>query len=282
MKVYVSIDIEGLPGIASTTMVAPGRSQFVKGSAIMTKVAKTIAEYLLENGVEKVVIADSHGLMTNIDYLEMPRNVTLIQGYPRPFSMVIGVDESYDAVMFIGYHAAAGTMHGFLDHTYSGRVFHEIIVNGVKASEYLLNALYVGEKNVPVILVAGDDHLRSEVLEHTPWAVFIDFKKGISRYAAQYDSFEDVMDKLRKGVQIALSRLKRGEVKPLQLNKPYKAVVRVRDPLIADVLEMIQGLKRVDAYTYEFTANTAVELLGRIEEIALIGYGVEALKNAIR
>lgn len=282
LKIYVSIDIEGLPGVVSTTMVAPGRSQFNRGSIIMTRIAKSLAEYLFENGFERVVIADSHGLMTNIDYLEMPRGVTLIQGYPRPYSMVLGVDDSFDAVMFIGYHAGAGTMHGFLDHTYSGRVFHEIIVNGIRASEYLINALVVGEKNVPVILVAGDEHLREQVVNHTPWAVFIDLKKGISRYAAEYDSFEEVLDKLRKGVQIAVNRLKRGEARPLQLDKPYNVVVRVHDPLIADVLEMVEGLKRIDAYSYEFKADTALKLLGKIEEIALIGYGVEALKNAIR
>lgn len=282
MKIYVSIDIEGLPGIVSTTMVSPGRSQFIRGATIMTKIAKELANYLLENGFERVVIADSHGLMTNIDYLEMPRGVTLLQGYPRPYSMVLGVDESFDAVMFIGYHAGAGTIHGFLDHTYSGRVFSEILVNNIRASEYLVNALVVGEKNIPVILVAGDEHLRQEVVKYTPWTVFIEFKKGISRYAAEYDSFEEVLEKLRKGVQIAINRLKRGEAKPLKFNKPYNVIIRVRDSLIADVLELIWDMKRIDAYSFEFKTDTALKLLARIEEIALIGYGVDALKNVIR
>ncbi|OYT40235.1 MAG: aminopeptidase, partial [Desulfurococcales archaeon ex4484_58] len=214
MKAYVSIDIEGLPGIASITMVTPTRSQYSRGSKIMTSIAKEIANLLFENGFERVVIADSHGYMTNIDYLEMPRGTSIIQGYPRPYSMVYGLDKDFDAALFIGYHTAAGTIHGFLDHTMSGRVFHEIIVNGIRASEYLLNALYAGEKNVPVILVAGDEYLRSDVQKHTPWTVFIDLKKGITRYAARFDSYEEVIDKLRKGVQIAINRLKRGEAKP--------------------------------------------------------------------
>jgi len=282
VKAYVSIDLEGLPGIASTTMVSPERSQFSRASQIMTRVAKAVAELLLENGFERIVIADSHGLMTSVDYLEMPRGVTLIQGYPRPFSMVIGLDSSFDAALFIGYHAAAGTMHGFLDHTYSGRVFHEVVVNGVRASEYLVNAIYAGDKGVPVTMVAGDEHLREEAHTHTPWAVFVPLKRGISRYAAEYESFEEVLEKLRKGVEVMLTRIKRGEVKPLVMEKPYIVVVRVRDPLVADVLENVPGLKRVDAYSYEFTASTGEELMGRIEEIAIIGYGVESLKNNIR
>ncbi len=282
MKAYVSIDIEGLPGIASTTMVGPTRSQFSRGSRIMTSIAKSVAEYLLENGFDRVVIADSHGLMINIEYLDMPRGVSLIQGYPRPYSMVWGLDNSFDAVLFIGYHAAAGTIHGFLDHTMSGRTFHEIIVNGVRASEYLLNTLYAGEKGVPVILVAGDEYLREEVVNHTPWAAFVEFKRGVTRYAAQYDSFEEVLERLRRGVQVASGRLKRGEVKPYTMEKPYKVVIRVRDTLLADVLEIIDELKRIDAYSFEFKTESAEKLMALIEEIAFIGYGVESLKASIR
>jgi len=282
VKIYISIDIEGLPGIVSTTMVSPDRTQFKRGSDIMTRVVNEVVNALKDYDVSRIVVADSHGYMTNIDYLQIPRGVTLIQGYPRPFSMVYGIDESFNAAMFIGYHAGAGTIHGFLDHTYSGRVIHEVIVNGVKASEYLINALYIGEKNVPVILVAGDEHLREEVLNHTPWCVFVDLKKGVSRYAAQYDSFEEVAEKLKRGIQVALNRLKRGEVKPFTMSKPFNVIVRVRDPLIADVLEMIDVFERIDAYSVKFTAESAVKLLGRIEEIALIGYGIEALKTNIK
>lgn len=282
MKAYVSIDIEGLPGIASTTMIAPGRSQYNRGTRVMTVIAKEIAVNLLENGFERVVIADSHGLMTNIEYTDMPRGVTLLQGYPRPFSMVLGLDSSYDIALFVGYHAAAGTLHGFLDHTMSGRVFHEIIVNGNRASEYLINALYAGEKGVPVVMVAGDEHLREEVHKHTPWCVFVELKRGVSRYAAMYDSFEEVLERIRNGIQTAINKFKQGEAKPLTIDKPYRVTVRVRDPLIADVLENISRLKRIDAYTVEFQVQTATELLGTIEEIALIGYGVDALKTSIR
>ncbi|OYT38788.1 MAG: aminopeptidase, partial [Desulfurococcales archaeon ex4484_58] len=89
-------------------------------------------------------------------------------------------------------------------------------------------------------------------------------------------------DKLRKGVQIAINRLKRGEAKPYTLDKPYQAIIRVRDTLLADVLEIVEGLKRIDAYSFEYIAESASQLLAKIEEISFIGYGVDALKNIIR
>ncbi len=281
-KAYISIDIEGLPGIASATMLVPGNTQYSIGSRIMTRIGVETAKQLLENGFEQVVIADSHGYMTNIEYTAIPRGVRLIQGFPRPLSMLTGLDESFDAVLFLGYHAAASTPHGFLSHTMSGRVFAEIRINGIRASEYLINALVAGEKGVPVILVAGDKHLEEEVRQYTPWAVFIAFKKGITRYAAEYLSLEEILELLRKGVQVAVNRLKRGESKPLFLEKPYRVEVIVRDELVADVLETVDLLKRVDAYRLVFETNSAEKLLRMIEAIAFIGYGVYGLKERIR
>lgn len=282
MKAYVSIDLEGLPGVSSVTMVSPDRSQFQRAVKIMTRVVNEVAEVLLKSGFDRVVVADSHGLMTTVDYLDIPRGVSLIQGYPRPFSMVSSVDSSFDTVLFLGYHAGAGTRFGFLDHTYSGRVFHEIIVNGVKASEYLVNTLYVNELGVPVSLLAGDHYLRIDVEQHTPWVVFVEFKRGVSRYAAVYDSFDEVLDRLRRGVEDAVERLKSGRVKLINWSKPYKLEIRVRDPLIADALEHDDRFTRTDAYSLEATTNTARELLGLIETAALIGYGIESLKANIK
>ncbi len=282
MKAYVSIDIEGLPGVSSATMLVPGNTQYSRGSKIMTLIAKKTAETLLDNGFDKVVIADSHGYMTNIDYLEMPKNTVLIQGFPRPVSMLTGLDESYDAILFIGYHTGAGTLHGYLDHTMSGRTFAEIKINGFRASEYLINALVAGEKNVPLILVAGDQLLEEEVKKHTPWAVFVSFKRGITRYSAMYDSFEDILEKLVNGISGAVEKLKKGEAMPLMIHKPYIVEIRLREELIGDVLETWDKLSRKDAYTFTFEASTAEELLETIELIAFIAYGVYSLKNALK
>lgn len=282
MKAYVSIDLEGLPGVSSVTMVSPDRSQFQRAVKIMTRIVNEVSQILLKSGFERVVVADSHGLMTTIDYLDIPRGVSLIQGYPRPFSMVTGIDSSFNMVLYLGYHAAAGVRYGFLDHTYSGGVFHEIYVNGVKASEYLVNTLYVNEIGVPVALLAGDHYLKVDVEKHTPWVVFVEFKKGVSRYAAIYDSLDEVIDRLRIGVEEAITRLKNGKLGLINWSKPYSLEIRVRDPLIADALEHNDKFTRIDAYSLKASANTAKELLGLIEVAALIGYGIESLKTSIK
>lgn len=281
-KVYISVDLEGLPGVVSLTMLSPSNTQFQRASKVMTKIVNELAGFLYENGVEEVVVADSHGLMTNIDYLEVDERVTLIQGYPRPFSMLTGLDSSFDAAMFVGYHAAAGTPHGTLDHTMSGRTFWAIEINGVRASEFLVNSLYAGELGVPVILLAGDCHLKKEIEEHYPSCVFVELKKGISRYAASYPGLGKVIKELRTGLAEALRRHREGRTEPLRLEPPYKVRLYFRDSLLADILEAWNIMRRIDAYAVEFEASKASEVLGVIELVAYIGYGVESMKANIK
>jgi len=275
----VSIDYEGLPGIASVSMLSPRSSQYSRSVKIVTKIAKIVAEELLNNGFERVVIADSHGAMTNIDYTELPKNTTLIQGYPRPYSMVSELDGSFKAVLFIGYHAGAGTLHAILDHTYSGRSFYRVWINGIRVSEYLLNSFVAGEYGVPSILLAGDSYLEEDVKRHTPWTVFVPLKKGISRYAASYDSFDEIIERLRKGIFTAVQRLKRGEVRPAIIDKPVELKIEFRDSIFADAAEVLPGVTREDAYTIKYKASNVKDVLGIIETIALVAAGIYGLRQ---
>ncbi|MEM4537236.1 MAG: M55 family metallopeptidase [Thermosphaera sp.] len=282
MKAFISIDVEGLPGVSSTTMLNPWNSQYERTVRIITKIVNVLIEQLSRDGFNDIVVADSHGLMTNIDYLDVHGQAKILQGYPRPYSMVTPLDSTYDASLFIGYHSAAGTTHGILDHTMSGRTFSEIRINGARASEFLINGIYSAENNVPVILVAGDEYLKSEVENYSPGTVFIGFKKGVSRYSAIMPTLEVILHDLREKVNEATNRLKERRVGLIRFEKPYKVEVVFRDSLIADITEQYEKFQRIDAYTIGFTANSAKELLGLIELLAIIGYGVDSLKSNIK
>jgi len=261
-------------------MLSPWSSQFSRASKIMTRIVNTVADELFKAGFNEVVVADSHGLMTNIDYTELDGRVAVIQGYPRPYSMIAMLDNSYSAIFYVGYHAAAGTVHGLLDHTYSGRAFAEIKVNGVRVSEYLVNSLCAGELNVPVAYLAGDEYLRIEVEKFTPWVVFTPLKRGVSRYAALYYGFDRVLNAMRRDVGLATERVKRGEVKTLMWSKPFRVELVLRDSLVADLLE--DKFKRLDAYTLYFETESARDLLATIELVAVVAYGVDSFKTSLR
>ncbi|MEZ0393602.1 MAG: M55 family metallopeptidase [Desulfurococcaceae archaeon] len=281
MKAYVSIDMEGLPGTAAT-MTMPWHSQFPEASRIATAIANAVASALRSHGFERVTVADSHGLMTSVSYLDLAEGVELVRGYPRPFSMLTGLDSSYSALLLIGYHAAAGTPHGFLDHTYSGRAFAEVLINGERASEFLLNAAYAGELGVPAILVAGDAWLTKEVERWAPWAVFVELKRGLSRYSASSPPLGEVRKALEEGVAEACRRLRDGSARPLRLATPLELRIRLREALVADVLEQLSFVRREGAYDLVLEARSAREALGFLEVAAMVASGVEALRQSVK
>ena len=60
-------------------------------------------------GATQIVVKDGHGDASNIDPLQMPDYVKLIRGKSgHPYNMMWGIDESFDGVLYIGYHAPAG------------------------------------------------------------------------------------------------------------------------------------------------------------------------------
>ncbi len=278
MRIYVSIDAEGLPGVCGVQQVVPGGRLFEEFRAIATRVVKAVVEELKALGVEEVWVADSHGDMLNVDYLQMPRGTVLVRGYPRPICMVTGIDRGFAAAMFIGYHSAAGTPRSVLDHTFSGRAFHEIRVCGRKASEFYVNALVAGHFNVPIALVAGDDKLEREVEEVAPWVTYVQVKESVSRYATITKPLDEVVEELREGIQQAVNSVKQGKCKPLKPpRQPIDLEIVVRKTEYADAIEQIPGMQRIDAYTLRYLAKNPIELANVIEIATYVAIAIDTL-----
>ncbi|MEM3192852.1 MAG: M55 family metallopeptidase, partial [Candidatus Parvarchaeota archaeon] len=123
MRVYISVDMEGMPGIFSNDQTDPKGDRYDEGRQIMTDISIFVSQELHRNGVEEILIADSHDGMGNILYEKLPEYVSLMRGSRRPINMVFGIDRGFDAAVFLGYHAAAGSLHASFDHTYSGSKF---------------------------------------------------------------------------------------------------------------------------------------------------------------
>src|SRR5213595_776288 len=115
-------------------------------------------------GATRVVVNDSHWFMRNLLAEELHQAAELLSGDPKPRSMVEGIDSGFDAALFIGYHARAGTPHAVLDHTYADRI-HEVRLNGRPVGELGINAALAGVSGVPVALVSGDAALAAEAKE---------------------------------------------------------------------------------------------------------------------
>jgi D-amino peptidase len=254
IKVYISADMEGICGVVHADQTTPGTPEYAAARKWMAEDVNAAVEGAFRAGAVEVIVNDSHGSMRNIDPGDLDPKAVLISGSPKPQSMMQGIDNSYDAVLFIGYHAGAGTQDATLDHTISGSVVQSIKVNGVELPELGLNAAIAGAYGVPVVFVSGDvavckqakTILGSEV-------VTAPVKDGIGRTAARLVPFAEARRAIRDRVSDALHKL--GQVRPFKVASPCKFELQFYISAQADMAMYFPGVQRVNVRTVAFTSD---------------------------
>src|SRR5213076_11274 len=157
--------MEGIAGVVHESQTDPAdpahAAEYGRFRRLMTAEANAAIEGALAAGATKLVVNDSHWLMRNLLAEELHQAAELLSDDPKPQSMVEGIDGGFDAALFIGYHARAGTRHAILDHTYADRI-HDVRLNGRPVGELGINAAFAGVAGVPVALVSGDSAVATE------------------------------------------------------------------------------------------------------------------------
>lgn len=250
MKVYMSVDMEGAAGVTHSDHVKLEGVEYEAARKWMTAEANAAIEAALEAGATEVVVADAHGHMRNILPDELHEEALLVRGSPRPLSMMDGLDETFDAVFFVGYHSMAGDPKGILAHTYSSRVVYTVKLNGICVGEPGLNAAIAGHFGVPVVLSCGDDTLDAEVKALMPWTECVITKWAISPTAARTLTPKAAQKQIHAGVKQALTRL--SEMKPLVFEPPIRLEVSFMRAASADRAADIPGVQRIDGRTLAY------------------------------
>ncbi len=156
VKVYISADMEGIWGVVHANQTSPDSPEYAAARKWMAEDVNAVVAGLFDAGATEVVVNDSHGSQRNILASDLDPRASLISGSPKPLSMMEGIDATFAACIFVGYHAKAGTAAAILDHTISGSVVRAIRVNRIEMPELGLNAAIAGYYGVPVVLISGD------------------------------------------------------------------------------------------------------------------------------
>lgn len=181
MKIYISADIEGITGVTSWSETEKNHSDHGDFAKQMTKEVKAACEGAFEAGASEIYIKDAHDSARNIDINELPEEVLLQRGWAgEPMCMVSGLDSSYDAALFIGYHSRAGSGDSPLAHTLDTDLDY-IKINGTYASEFLINAYAAALHGVPVAFLSGDKGLTEEVNQVNSHISTVSVKEGIGK-----------------------------------------------------------------------------------------------------
>ncbi|WP_368929610.1 M55 family metallopeptidase [Bacillus pumilus] len=211
MKLYVSVDMEGITGLADHTFVDARQHNYERGRKIMTGEVNACVEALLQYGATDILVNDSHSKMNNLLIEELHEEASLISGDVKPYSMVQGLDQTYAAAVFLGYHARA-SMKGVMSHSMIFGVRH-FYINDHPIGEMGFNAYVAGYYGVPVILVCGDDQAALEAEKLMPGVKTVAVKETISRSAVKCLTPAKVNQQISQQVEAAMKQIH--HIKPL-------------------------------------------------------------------
>jgi D-amino peptidase len=258
MKVWISVDMEGIAGVSHPGPTESGHARYPAMVDLMVGETNAAIEGALAGGATDVVVNDSHGSMFNLLPRDLHPSARVLQGQ-KVWSMVEGAgpDAGVDVALFVGYHARAGHPYGTIAHTYSGAPV-ETRLAGRPTGEYGLNALALGGWGVPVGLVAGDDALAAEVADWLPWAERIVVKEAVGNSAAASVHPTIACDLIRAGAERAVRRAASGELRLLTIDPPVVIEVDYTLGLRADLAAMVPGGERVGDRTVRFSFDDPV------------------------
>lgn len=255
VRIFISVDMEGIGGIGTSAMTNTGGKDYETGRRLMTAEVNAVVSAIFEAGPAEIVVNDSHGDMQNLIHTELDPRVEYIQSNIKPLGMVQNLDGTFNGIIFIGYHAMAGAENGFLAHTGSGNV-KGLWLNGVEVGEGGLNTYFAGSVGVPVLLASGDKTFADEIRKLIPTRTVIT-KDAIGASAAKLLHPDAVKKSLQTETKAALKDI--GKVKPLAIQGPVEFKIKVDNPTRADIAMGIPGMKRVDGYTVSYQARNMEE-----------------------
>lgn len=260
MQVYVSVDMEGIAGVATRDQIVRGGHGYPRAQALMTAETNAAIEGAFRGGATEVLVNDSHGTMDNLLHEDLDPRARLLFGTPKTQCMAEGVSAEHDLAIFLGYHAPAGGP-GVLAHSFSAH-FTELRVNGRAVSEADVALLQLAVVGVPLGLVVGDDVICDLVTERMPGVATLAVKKAHGWSAADSLSPTSARERVREACAEAVRTADRLSVPSV----PDRLVVEVDLPSLpsAEQVRMMPGAERVAPLTVRSEVAGVDDLIGFI------------------
>jgi D-amino peptidase len=256
-KVFVSADMEGIAGVVTNEQLGPAGFEYGRFRELMTEEVNAALAAAREAGATEFVVADSHGNGLNLLVDKLPKDVTVVRSFPRPLGMMQGIDESFDAVLFVGYHAGTTNPEGVRAHTLSSATLADVRINGASFLEAGLNAALAGHYGVPVLAISGDDAAVKEASALLGGVEGAVVKWALGFHSARTLTPEAARDVIRDAVRKGMAR--RAEIKPFRVATPVEMEVRFKNYRPAEVLGFLPGVRRADAHAVRLTARDMPE-----------------------
>jgi D-amino peptidase len=258
MRVFISFDMEGVAGIVDWSQCRAGEHGYAEGRALLLGEVNAAIDGALAGGATEIVCNDSHGAMNNLNPADLHGRSAYIAGRHKPLYMMEGLDGTFDAVFFVGYHGSISGSSSVLSHTYNPSVISRVSLNGVECGESGINGLVALGHEVPVALVTGDQVTMSEAEPFFAGAEQVPVKGSITRFAAAQLHPEEARSLIRAGAAAAVRRVASGAVGLPSITLPARLDVEFQTADMAQVASWVKGAEQSGTRSVRISADDPV------------------------
>lgn len=258
IRIYISADMEGVVGAVTGEQLGPGGFEYERFRKFMTAEVNAAIDAARAAGATEFLVSDSHGNGQNLLIEELPDDVMVVRSWPRELAMMEGIDETFDGVIFIGYHASTNNTRGVRAHTMSSASITSLRLNGMTMTEGSINAAIAGHFGVPVIMVSGDDVAVAEnqvIIGDIEGAV-VKWAKGF--HSAQTLTPEAGYEVIRTRTMSAINRIDQFE--PYVLETPIELELSLKHYQPVELLAYLPNVEKVNSHTIKFVGKDIVEI----------------------
>jgi D-amino peptidase len=251
-KVYISVDMEGISGISGDDQLSASGREYDRSRKLMADDANAAVRGAIAAGATEVVVNDSHGSHRNIRPEDLHPSAHLITHGFKIYGMMEGLDDTFDAVIFIGYHAKAENPAGLFAHTGTG-VVRDLRINDRSVGEGGMNAMLAAWYGVPVVLVTGDDIAIAQVREVATGARGVAVKRAINVRAVELEPLEQAHRSIETAAREAVAAARRSTP---QRTTPTNVQMQFRTTLIPEIVEAFPNIKRLAPDTVAYSSES--------------------------
>jgi D-amino peptidase len=268
MKIMIADDMEGITGVVDWNHVFSDQPEFERFRRIMTADVNAAIRGAFEGGADEVTLTDGHNYARNVMIENLDPRIRLNCGSPSPYSMMQGIDENVDALIFVGYHTRAGTWNGILAHTWT-RNIHNLWLNDQLVGEIGLNGSLAGHFGVPLIMVSSCQAGTQEASAVVPGIESVAVKRGNGQFSADCLPPEVSQPLIQQCAARAVKRFKAGRgPAPIKMGHPVKVRVELATPHMTDNASVLPFVTRLDGRTLLCEAADMLEAYRMFRSIA--------------
>ena len=257
-RIYISADMEGVVGAVTGEQLGPSGFEYQRSREFMTEEVLAAIRGARAAGATEFLVSDSHGNGQNLLIDRFPKDVQIVRSWPRPLGMMEGIDETFDAAFFIGFHSSTSNTRGVRAHTFSSATLTDVRLNGKPVSEASFNAAIAGHFGVPVVMISGDDAILAEARSQIGDLEGAVVKWAKSFHSAQTLTPEAAYETIEAAARRAVERL--DDFRFVAIEGNVEIEIQFKHYRQPEVLPYLSVVERIDSHSIRFVGSDILEV----------------------